>query len=355
MKFNIKNIIALSIVPQYLLVTLIKKRPDLVETYYSNGLYPVVSKGLRIVFGWLPFSIGDLFYTIASILIIRFLIKRGKWFFYSTRKFFREVFVGVSILYFAFHFFWGMNYHREPLHKFFSIEDQYTNEELFEFTQAIINKSNTFHLKLAENECVKVDLPYTRNEIFDMTQNGFEHLSKQYPKLAYNPISIKKSIYSIPLTYMGYSGYINPFTNEAQVNSKMPIYKFPTTSCHEQAHQIGFAAENEANFIGYLAAIHNEDIYFKYVGYTYGLRYCLGEVYRRDKEMYEQLSASINEGVKENYREVTRFWDHYQNPAEPVFKKTFDTYLKANSQDKGIKSYSYVVALFVNYYKHHTL
>ncbi|MBT8272247.1 MAG: DUF3810 family protein, partial [Bacteroidia bacterium] len=52
-----------------------------------------------------------------------------------------------------------------------------------------------------------------------------------------------------------------------------------------------------------------------------------------------------------NYDEEREFWMSYQNPLEPIFKVTFNTFLKANSQEKGIESYSYVVALLVNHYK----
>ena len=40
------------------------------------------------------------------------------------------------------------------------------------------------------------------------------------------------------------------YSGEAQVNDRIPKTGYPTTTCHEMAHQIGFAAENEANFVG---------------------------------------------------------------------------------------------------------
>ena len=149
---------------------------------------------------------------------------------------------------------------------------------------------------------------------------------------------------------MGFSGYLNPFTNEAHVDGLIPTYNFPTTACHEVAHQLGYAAENEANFIGSLAAIHNEDIYFQYSGYTFALRYCLAELFRRDQELYNTILPSINKGILRNYEEARIFWMAYENPLEPVFKKTFDSFLKANNQSAGMKSYNYAVALLVNYY-----
>ena len=118
---------------------------------------------------------------------------------------------------------------------------------------------------------------------------------------------------------MGFSGYLNPFTNEAQVDGLIPTYKFPTTSCHEVAHQLGYAAENEANFIGSLATIHNKDDYFKYAGYTFALRYCLAELFRRDSEIYYSILPRVNYGIIRNYQEVQTFWMDYENPLEPLF------------------------------------
>ena len=93
---------------------------------------------------------------------------------------------------------------------------------------------------------------------------------------------------------MGFSGYLNPITNEAQVDGLIPEFKFPTTASHEAAHQIGYAAENEANFIGFLAASHHPDTYFRYSGYAFGLRHCLAELYRREPEMYSDLISTLN-------------------------------------------------------------
>ena len=153
---------------------------------------------------------------------------------------------------------------------------------------------------------------------------------------------------------MGFSGYLNPLTNEAQVDGLIPVFKFPTTASHEVAHQLGYAAENEANFIGCLAATNNEDIYFKYSGYTFGLRHCLHEIYRRDPD-HTKLLQTINPGILKNYQEVREFWDSHKNPIEPLFQNTYSYFLKANNQQRGMKSYSYVVALLVNYFQDKTL
>ncbi|TRZ43602.1 DUF3810 domain-containing protein [Robertkochia solimangrovi] len=348
---NLRTIIALSLIPQIIIIKWLGKHPNWVEDYYSNGFYRFLSAGFRYVFGWIPFSVGDIFYTILGILIVRFFIQKGPLFFKRTRHFFREMFVGISIFYFVFHLFWGMNYYRLPIHEKLGLDNEYSTEELLDFTDRLILKCNALHNEIVENDSLPVQIPYNKSTIYRMTSEGYKNLEKKIPDFAYHPRSIKTSLYSTALTYMGYSGYLNPFTNEAQVNGLQIDFKYPTVSCHEEAHQIGYSAENEANFVGYLAAVHNEDIYFQYSGHIYILRYCLGEIKRRDEEIFEEYNKKLNYGIIENYLEVARFWQRHKNSAEPVFKSTFNTYLKANNQKEGIKSYNYVVALLVNYYK----
>ncbi|MCM5663126.1 DUF3810 domain-containing protein [Galbibacter mesophilus] len=355
MSNRLKSILAFSIIPQYILVKWLAGYPEFIEKYYSNFLYQFISKGFRYTFGWIPFSIGDLFYTLLVVFIIRFLILKGKYFFYSTRVFFREVFFVISFIYFVFHLFWGLNYYRLPIHKKLNLSSDYTSEELYDFTEKLIEKSNTIHSKLVADDSIMVKIPYSKAEIYNKTMDGYRVLGKEIPAFSYHPKSIKTSLYSTALTYMGYSGYLNPFTNEAQVNGLQVDFKYPTVSCHEQAHQIGYSAENEANFIAFLAATANEDLYFQYSGYIYVLRYCLGEVKRRDIKKFEEYNEIVHGGIIKNYIEVANFWKRHKTKAEPAFKQTYNNFLKANNQKEGLKSYSYVVALLVNYYKDKTL
>src|SRR5690606_18696709 len=132
----------------------------------------------------------------------------------------------------------------------------------------LIAKTNALHVLITNDSLAKVNVPHSRDDIFIITENGYQNLAKKYPYFNYQHPSIKKSLISLPLTYMGFGGYLNPFTNESQVNDRLPLYSFAATTTHEIAHQIGYASESEANFVGFLAAIHNDDNYVKYSGYT---------------------------------------------------------------------------------------
>lgn len=346
-----KLILAFSGLSILFINAILKYFPEFVENYYSNGLYVWISKLMRYSFGSIPFSVGDLLYTLSILYILRWLIKNRKRIIKDTKHWFLEVCTGLSFAYIAFHVLWAFNYYRLPLHITLNLEDDYTTEELNNVIDYLIIETNTAHSKLNPQDTLKIEFPNTKAEIIDKIPQGFVELQKTFPELKYNPASIKSSVYSTPLTYMGFSGYLNPFTNEAQVDILVPKYKLATTGSHEVAHQLGFAAENEANFIGGLAAMQNPDPYMTYSGKAFVLRHCLYELYRRDFEAYEEKKKLLFKGVLKNYQEVQDFWKAYQNPLEPIFATTYDTFLKANNQTKGMESYSYVVALFVNYFE----
>ena len=216
---------------------------------------------------------------------------------------------------------------------------------------AVIAKTNEIQTQITKNNSLKVIFPYSQEQVFEMNLNGYKTLSKQYPFFEYTNPSIKKSLFSLPLTYMGFGGYLNPFTNEAQVNYVMPLYNSPITSCHEMAHQMGFASESECNFIGFLASVKNEDLYFKYSGYSTALRYCLGNWYIRDEKIANALLKTVHPGILKNFKDDEDFWKHYQTPIETGFHIFYDNFLKSNNQKDGMESYSKFVNLMVGYYK----
>ena len=178
--------------------------------------------------------------------------------------------------------------------------------------------------------------------------------SKEYQQLKIDSLdlhfkrkSIKNSLLSTTLSYMGFSGYLNPFTGEAQVNKRIPKSIFPFTTCHEMAHQLGYASEDEANYIGYLACTNSEDLYFRYSGELLAMQYLLYSIAQFDKDLYKEYLGKLNIGVRKNIQKNHDFWDSYHNPLEPYFKRFYDTYLKANRQKEGIQSYNGMVGYLV--------
>ncbi|HXO73887.1 MAG TPA: DUF3810 family protein, partial [Puia sp.] len=123
--------------------------PEAVEKYYSTGLYPVLSRIQRSLFGWIPFSIGDLLYgailigaIYSLVIIIRRLIKKQAdlpWFMGFLR---RIVFI-VLLIYVLFNGLWGLNYDRKGIASQLQLNVQpYTTPELTELVKQISTRLN---------------------------------------------------------------------------------------------------------------------------------------------------------------------------------------------------------------------
>ena len=326
--------------------------PTFTERFYSNGIYPYIAKLLHLAFGWIPFSFGDILYTLFIIGLLGAIIKHFRKVWQKPLWVLDKIVAKIITIIVAFFFLWGFNYFRMPLAQQLNVNTKYSAEQLYKATQSCIIRANALHFRLADTDSSKVTFPFSNREIYRIA-------AESYPLNITNITdftaikSVKSSVYSKLLTYMGYSGYLNPFTNEAQVNSLMIGYSIPITACHEIAHQMGYAAE-EANYLGYLAAMKADNPYFKYSAELFALRCFLNEVAVLLPEKYDELQAQVRKGIFENYKEVRLFWQQYKNKAEPIFKSSYDVFLKANKQVAGINSYDLVTGLLIPHYVENT-
>ena len=349
---KIYKILTIILVMQWAFIQIIAQYPSLVEKYYSNGLYSYVSKFLRTLFGWLPISIGDILYVLIGIIILKGIYTTIKTKKLHIKNTLFKAGALISVLFFFFHFNWGLNYFRQPLSKTLNFEKTtYTPNELIAFTKILILKTNEVHLSISKNDTILIENSLNKQQIKAIAPLAYEELQLKHSQFKFSTPSIKHSLFSLPLTYMGFAGYINPITNEAQINSLIPKNSYPVTVCHEMAHQVGIGSESEANFVGYLAAIHSKDIYYNYAGYLMAVRYCLGEIYRTEPKQFDNLLLELNKGILKDLQKSRDFWESYQNWTEKYFKSFYDSFLKANKQKDGIKGYNKMVSLLINYYQ----
>ena len=339
--------LAFSIIPQIVTVKILSKNPQIVESYYSVKFYPYISKFLRSIFDNFTFSIGDILYIFTLTIIVFKVFKNRKM---KIKKVIIDGLGILSVLYFIFHLFWGLNYYRTPLTQKLNLKTNYSTEDLIKTTKEIILLTNKVHFDITNDTEKVVSLKLNFEDLKKEINIGYKNISKKYPFLKYYPSNQKKSLFSTPISYMGFSGYFNPFTNETQLNWHTPKNSQPITQAHEQAHQLGFAAENEANFIAFLATNENNNIFIKYSALTFALKHCLNDLFIKDLDSFNYLKSSVNYGVLKDFENRQKKWNYFKNPLEPLFKKIYNKFLNFNNQKIGIKSYSYVVAHIVNYY-----
>ena len=344
-----KFILPLFLLIQIIVVKTIGLFPDFVENWYSKGFYPTSAFLSRKALGWLPFSFGDVIYFILILLLFRWIWKHRIGIFKEWKNNGLAILSWVSVFYFFFHILWGMNYYRIPLHEKLQIEKEYSAEQLKTFAEKMLLKTNELQLQITKNDSVAVVIPYSHDKIYNLALKGYKKLPNDLKEFHYVNKSIKTSLFSYPLSYMGFGGYLNPFTNGAQVNNLKPKYTSPLTTCHEMAHQTGIASESECNFIGFVTAAKNDDLYFQYSAYSFALRYALNNLEMMQEGSSKPFADKINKGVLKNFKENEIFWNQYKTPINAFFEYFYDNFLKANQQKDGMEGYSKFVGLAIGY------
>jgi hypothetical protein len=329
--------------------------PDWVENNYTYGVYPYLTKIQRFLFGWLPFSVGDLFYGFLILIVILRTYRFFKVLFQQklTRSYFvvalQQAIFFFLFVYVFFNLFWGLNYNRQGISYQLKIEvKKYSLADIDTLTTVIQERLNKYAEVATEEQR---DSFRKKKDLFREGRNAYQNAAKKYPYLDYQPPSVKPSLFSYAGNYLGFQGYYNPFSGEGQVNTTIPRFLEPFVTCHEIAHQLGYAKENEANFVAFLACRDYPSPVFQYSLYFDMYNYAAGEVYRRDTALAAAFSKKLHPQVVKDFKELRSFYKRYKNPIEPIITWSYGHFLKANNQPGGKQTYNEVVAWLIAYAK----
>ena len=342
--------IAISILAILVLSGIFRAGGWLADIYFHRW-YVFISTVLRKIFGKVSVSIGDVIYIVWVTVGMIFLLKivwslvSGRW-----GRMLYLLLSGIRALRwltFIFLLFWGGNYQRtsQVADLGFDVK-QYTTADLYLLTDTLV--------KLANRDRAAIDTQHIDTSVthtFEQAAQGYEHVSIVWPALRYKAPSVKSSLFGKYMNYLGVTGYLNPFTNEAQVNTTVPAFLQPFTTCHEIAHQLGFAPEEDANFVGYLVAGRSADARFRYAANYEMLLYSIRQLARRNTYLARLLWDNTIPAVREDVRRMRLFYQQYEGPIDDYSAVLYDQYLKANRQAKGIHSYSEVVGWLMSYYR----
>ena len=289
--------------------------------------------------------IGDIIYIIFPLFVIFyfFRIKRRRDKFYFIIKI-------PIIIYCFFYWSWGFNYNTKS--EFESLKtNNYSTEDLYSTIEYYIKKTNDLQIELSESKEQKVESKLSFYQIRNECIKSIKKSNWMFKNMRINSFPVKKSLFSTPLSYMGFSGYINPFTLEANINYNIPDISVPVTISHEIAHQLGYAFEDEANYIAIETLSKSSNNYLSYSANLMAVQYLLAEIRKIDPELHKIYIRDLNIGVIKNIQQKNEYYKKYQNRYEDFFKKNYDIFLKINNQKAGIKTYSLVVDLLINNYQ----
>ncbi|HHX62927.1 MAG TPA: DUF3810 domain-containing protein [Epulopiscium sp.] len=338
----------------WVLTLLGKDNPEKVEQIYSSYLYPFIIKKIGSVTGLLPFAIGEiLVFTLIVIIImgtLYALIKPGIVI-KNAKKIFHVVIRVLGLAYILFYFIWGFNYFRQDYMTLaeMSVESA-TLKDLENLTLEVIAKANEVRIGLNENEEGIFFIEEDFKTLGKKAEDGFENYYVGERNLGGNYGKAKPLKISKWMSYTGITGIYFPYTVEPNVNIDIPHANIPATMSHEMGHQRGFAREDEANLIAYMACTNSPHPEFQYSGYYLALQYLLGDMHKQDQVLYSQVTLKISDAVKRDMNDEYDYWKSREGKAEEVATTLNDNYLKANNQGAGVQSYNGVVKLLLAEY-----
>ena len=346
-------LIALPILP-IVVISILSRFPDFLEIHYAQKFYPLFSAYLRNFTGIFPFSLGDLLYFMSGVYIIVQIIQLTK----NLRNHSLErikkfkplirLWLFLSCSYIVFYLFWGMNYYRQGITHQLQIKNQpYTQNELKELCKDLVQNINQLRSDTAFDKSLKAD----KNIMLKDATIAYQHLSKKLPFLQPADFSLKASWYNTLGNYGGFLGYYNPFTGEGQINTQCPEFLQPFITCHELAHQLGYASESEANFIGFLATTQAENMGMQYSGQLEMYLYATGKLNRMDSIAAKQLYQQLHPLVKKDLKDYRNYLIRHETVFLEWTNDVYDFFLRSNNQQTGINSYRDVVGWVIAYKK----
>lgn len=337
-----------------LVLKVVSLSPGFVERYYANGVYPYISVFFRRLFGPFPFSIGDLLYAAAAIYLCLLLIKAFKKWKAGYR---RQLLLRFCLwllhtalgVYFVFQLLWGLNYSRQGIGIQTGLKPvPYTVNDLDTIAVRITGRLKETAQLINKSGRAALD---NRTVLKRAGLDAYKAAENQFPFLTYRAPSIKWSLFSSVGHLVGFTGYYNPFTAEAQVKSDIPHFLKPFVVTHEMAHQLGYARESEANFVAFLTCRSSPNNEVRYAVYFEMFVYTLSELGRADSVAARRYRDGAPLEVKADLQTLLDYLERSRNPVEPYISMLYDTYLRWNNQPKGRQSYNEVVAWMIAYGK----
>ena len=337
----------------FALVAVSRYFPDFAQ-WYGEYVYPLWVGSLGRVSGIFPWSLSELLLYVLAVWILAmssqeavYLIKYRKGRKGADTRFLR-VFAVAAGLFLVYVLNCGINYHRQSFAESSGIElREYSSEELMKACLWLTEEVNALSSQVDRDEKGVMELEGGKGKAGAEAVKDMQRLGETYDVMAGYYPRPKGLLFPWILSVQQVSGIYSPFTIEANYNSAMTDYCIPFTMCHELSHLRGFMQEQEANYIAFLACIGSDREEFRYSGYLEGWVYCMNVLYRTDYDRWEKVREKLADEVEVDLAANRSFWASYDGTVAEVADRINDTYLKANGQAEGVKSYNRMVDLIV--------
>jgi hypothetical protein len=349
-RLPVRSKIKLAVIVAALFIALIPLPSELIEQIYSNGVYPIIRQVISPVVNWFPFALVDALIIAAVVGLpawwITGIVKagRGNRKKAAARLLFNTIVIA-AIAFLIFELLWGLNYARKPL----TAKLDYDEERL---TPEAMKQLKRLAVERADGEYIEARMNWPDDALWrERLYSSFDSVVKQLGNSrSIEPVEPKRSLFDFYLTMAGIEAFVNPFGYEVIMDSEILAFEKPFLLAHEWAHIAGFADESEASFVGLLACLRSELAAVRYSGWLALYQYTPWPVSGTPAEIKEALLADppprpSMEVMADLQMIRERAIKHRNSLISRAQWMIYDSFLRANRVQSGIRSYGRVIRL----------
>lgn len=313
-----------------------------VEAWFSTGLYPAVQRVLTPLSNALPVAWLDILSAAAAAWLVwrwrRALRRTGEPVWPRVGRAALATLTAAAILYLVFLGLWGLNYRRLPMAERLMVDRQPpSTEQVVRLGHDVVARLNGVYAAAREPKEAVWRNPSLLAAFADVQQQ----LADGPPAV---PGRLKQTLFGLFFRWTAVDGMVNPFGLEVLANPDLLPFERPFVAAHEWAHLAGYADESEANFVGWLTCVR-ADPASQYSGWLYLYWQIAGELPAREREL---VSRALREGPRADLEAIL---ERLRRGDLPLVRRAswmmYDSYLKANRVEAGVRSYGDVVRLIL--------
>lgn len=317
-------------------------------------------RGVSWLVDWIPISVAELCYGVAIVAGILYLVRTIVLLIRRPGKLLRLVRrlvafgSAVLIVYTGFTLLWGINFYGTSFSEKAGLVDRgATAQELYQLTAAFAEEANRLSDSVARDE--NGLFAESASDIFDQSAAIFDGIAEEYPFLQGYSRTPKPMVTSRMFSYMGFTGFYFPFTGESTLNMDCPSCLLPATVAHELSHQRGVANEDEANFTAILTCLRSGNPVYQYSGCLMAYIHLGNALYKADKTLWQEVSATVNEAVRADLDSNNSYWAEISSStvgstATEVSGSLYTSFASSYGQENVMQRYGACVDLLVAYY-----
>lgn len=345
-KLSLQTFGLITLLLQLALFRFLCTRTQWIETVFIPQIFYPLSGAFRRVTSRLPFSLGlALIYLLAAVLLFLLIrnirkIIRGKR---SLKDALLRLLAWASPVFLFYALTWGLLYYRVPVSTLLQYDTAPARtEELQALCEDLVEQTNRTRSRLTDSSIYGI----TPESLLEKAPRAY--LNTSLPFLKYSTPSIKMATGSRLLAGMGTSGIYTFWSGEANVNRINSNVDLPAVALHEMAHQMGFASEDEASYIAWLAGKDHPDPLFQYSARYNVVWRSLRRLWNVDSTLAQTLYSRLDSSVYRDAEIDNARWAPYRNRVQKyVISPFYSLFLKANGRKYGIMSYDQVIDLII--------